>query len=209
MKSVLTLALAVSMLGQEARFDVQSRLVLVPATVTDAKGRAVDGLELADFVVLDEGRTQKVSVDSFGTGVAPIALVIAVQSSGISAPVLAKVQKIGSMTQNDFYDFILYDSVTFDFIAYETFAVGDTASYTVGSNSFTEGQTYTAVLSYYSPNTVIDEDYRSSVSYGSNNMIEFTTVPEPSTVALVVLGGVAGLLGLARRRSARCCATPS
>ena len=97
MKTVLSLALAVSLLAQEPRFDVQSRLVLVPATVTDAKGRSVDGLELTDFVVLDDGRPQKVSVDSFGTGVAPIALVIAVQSSGISAAVLAKVRKIGAM----------------------------------------------------------------------------------------------------------------
>ncbi len=97
MKNVL--ALAVSLAGQEAQFDVQSRLVLVPATVTDSKGRPVDGLELTDFEVLEEGRPRKVSVDSFGTGVAPIALVIAVQSSGISAAVLAKVQKIGAMIQ--------------------------------------------------------------------------------------------------------------
>ena len=34
MKTVLSLALAISLLAQEPRFDVQSRLVLVPATVT-------------------------------------------------------------------------------------------------------------------------------------------------------------------------------
>ena len=99
MKTVLALALAFPLLAQEPRFNVQSRLVLVPATVTDSKGRPVDGVADADFVVLDDGRPQKVSVDSFATGVAPIALVIAVQSSGISAAVLAKVRKIGAMIQ--------------------------------------------------------------------------------------------------------------
>jgi len=38
-------------------------------------------------------------VDTFGTGVAPIALVVAVQSSGISSAALAKVRKIGAMIQ--------------------------------------------------------------------------------------------------------------
>ena len=99
MKTLFLLALAVSLLAQQTQFDVQSRLVLVPATVTDSKGRTVDGPELKDFEVLDDGWPRKVSVDSFGTGVAPIALVIAVQSSGISAAVLAKVRKIGSMIQ--------------------------------------------------------------------------------------------------------------
>ncbi len=79
------------------QFDAESRLVLVPVTVTDAKGRTVDGLTPADFRVFDNGRPQAVSVDTLATGVAPIALVIAVQSSGISAPALAKVHKIGGM----------------------------------------------------------------------------------------------------------------
>lgn len=99
MRSALTLALAISLTAQDARFHVQSRVVLVPVTITDKKGRPIDGLEASDFLLLDNGRPQRVLVDQFGTGVAPIALVIAVQSSGISAPALAKVQKIGSMIQ--------------------------------------------------------------------------------------------------------------
>jgi len=92
------LALGFSIAAQDVRFDVRSRLVLVPVTVT-TKGHGVDGLEAADFELLDNGRAQKIVVDTIATGVAPIALVIAVQSSGISEPVLEKVRKIGSMIQ--------------------------------------------------------------------------------------------------------------
>jgi VWFA-related protein len=99
MKYVIAAALVFCVAAQDASFDVESRLVLVPANITDAKGHTVAGLEAGDFQVLDNGRPQKAAVDSFATGVAPIALVIAVQSSGISIPVLRKVQKIGAMIQ--------------------------------------------------------------------------------------------------------------
>jgi VWFA-related protein len=71
----------------------------VPANITDAKGRHVTNLEASEFSVLDNGRPQKATVDTIDTGIAPIALVIAVQSSGISSAVLEKVQKIGSLIQ--------------------------------------------------------------------------------------------------------------
>jgi VWFA-related protein len=99
MKCALSLVFAFTLSAQFPRYDVQSRLVQVPVTVTDAHGRSIDGLEAPDFVLLDEGRPQKASVDTFATGVAPIALVVAVQSSGISAAVLDKVHKIGAMIQ--------------------------------------------------------------------------------------------------------------
>ena len=99
MRCAVILASALSLAAQDSRFDVRSRLVLVPVTVTDAKGRLVDGLEASDFRVLDNGRAQKTVVDTISTGVAPIALVIAVQSSGISVAVLEKVRKIGVMIQ--------------------------------------------------------------------------------------------------------------
>lgn len=99
MRYAPALALAILLAAQEYQFDAQPRLVLVPVTVTDAKGRAIDGLEASDFLILDNGRPQRAVVDTFVTGVAPIALVIAVQSSGISTVVLAKVQKIGAMIQ--------------------------------------------------------------------------------------------------------------
>lgn len=99
MRSAVTVASILALVAQSPTFDVQSRLVLVPVVVTDAKGHAIEDLGNADFRVSDNGRRLQATVDTFATGVAPIALVVAVQSSGISAPVLAKVRKIGSMIQ--------------------------------------------------------------------------------------------------------------
>ena len=93
------LVFVASLAAQDTRFDVRSRLVLVPVNVKDGKDRSIIGLEAPDFLLFDNGRPQKVIVDSIDTGVAPIALVIAVQSSGISAAVVEKVQKIGAMIQ--------------------------------------------------------------------------------------------------------------
>jgi VWFA-related protein len=99
MKPTAVLLFVLPLVAQDSRFGVRSRLVLVPVTVTDAKGGSVDDLETADFLLLDGSRERKVTVDTIATGVAPIALVIAVQSSGISIPVLEKVRRIGAMIQ--------------------------------------------------------------------------------------------------------------
>ncbi len=99
MRLAAILALVLPLAAQDSRFGVRSRLVLVPATVTDANGSPVYGLENSDFLVLDDQRGRKIAVDTLDTGVAPIALVIAVQASGISAAVLEKVRKIGAMVQ--------------------------------------------------------------------------------------------------------------
>jgi hypothetical protein len=95
MKLALLTTFAISLAAQQPRFEVHSRLVQLPVTVTDAEGRAADGLGTADFIVLDNGIAPKATVDTIGTGVAPIALAVAVQGSGLSAAVIAKVQKIG------------------------------------------------------------------------------------------------------------------
>jgi hypothetical protein len=99
MRCVVSLAVALALAAQDSQFGVQSRLVLVPVTVTAAKDRIIDGIDPKDFVVLDNGRPQKITVDAMATGVAPIALVVAIQTSGISKAVLEKVHKIGSMIQ--------------------------------------------------------------------------------------------------------------
>jgi VWFA-related protein len=96
---VFAASLAASLAAQAPRFDVRSRLVIVPVTVTDLKGRSIDSLESLDFLLFDNGRPQKATFDTFDTGVAPIALVVAVQSSGISAAVLEKVRKIEAMIE--------------------------------------------------------------------------------------------------------------
>jgi len=69
-------------------------LILVPVTVTGHRGETIDGLAESDFVVLDNGKPVKHNLE---TANQPIALVVAIQTSAIAGPALAKIQKIGSM----------------------------------------------------------------------------------------------------------------
>lgn len=87
------------MTAQNVPFRAQTKVVLVPVSVTDKNGRYVDGLKARDFNVRDDGVLQDIAVDDFDTGLAPISLVIAIQTSGISMPALAKIRKIGGMIQ--------------------------------------------------------------------------------------------------------------
>ncbi len=75
-------------------------LVLVPVTVTDAKGKTIDGLQAEDFILKDDDAPQKqIRLDTSDTVLAPIALVVAIQASGISQPALEKIRKVGSLMQ--------------------------------------------------------------------------------------------------------------
>jgi VWFA-related protein len=86
--------------NHDATIRASVHLVLVPVTVTDAKGKVIDGLKPEDFVLYDDGMPQRqFQVDSSDTVLAPVALVVAIQSSGISDPALAKIHKIGGMLQ--------------------------------------------------------------------------------------------------------------
>jgi VWFA-related protein len=88
-----------SVLAQDPVIQTNVHLVLVPVTVTDRKGHSVDGLRAEDFVVRDEGKAQKIRLDTSDTVLAPVSVVIAVQASGISAVALGKIQKVGAMIQ--------------------------------------------------------------------------------------------------------------
>ncbi|HEY4363426.1 MAG TPA: VWA domain-containing protein [Bryobacteraceae bacterium] len=75
-------------------------LVLVPVTVTDSKGKTIDGLQAEDFVLKDDDVPQKqIRLDTSDTVLAPVALVVAIQASGISQPALEKIHKVGSLMQ--------------------------------------------------------------------------------------------------------------
>lgn len=74
-------------------------LVLAPTTVTDQKGHFVNDLNEPDFLVYDQGRLQKIHVDSADSALIPISLVVAVEASDVSAAALAKIVKVGSMIQ--------------------------------------------------------------------------------------------------------------
>ena len=74
-------------------------LVVLPVTVTDSRGKTIDGLTVADFLVLDNGKPRQAQVDSSDALTSPIALAAVLQTSDISAAVLAKLRKIGGMIQ--------------------------------------------------------------------------------------------------------------
>jgi VWFA-related protein len=85
--------------AQDRTFRAETNVVQVPVSVKDTSGRDVENLLARHFTVLDNGVPQQTSLDKFGTGVAPISLAIAIQSSGIAAPALVKIRRIGGMIQ--------------------------------------------------------------------------------------------------------------
>jgi len=85
--------------AQERTFRSQAKVVQVPVIVTTKDSRTVDDLTANDFRVLDDGMPQPVTMDDFISGLAPLSLVIAIQSSGTSKLALAKINHIGGMIQ--------------------------------------------------------------------------------------------------------------
>lgn len=91
---------AVALLAQEPTIRTNTSLVLVPVTVTDSKGKYIDGLQPDDFILRDDGvDVKQFEMDTSDTVLAPLALVIAIQSSGISQPALEKIHRVGGMIQ--------------------------------------------------------------------------------------------------------------
>jgi VWFA-related protein len=86
-------------IAQNPSFRTEANVVQVPVRVKTKKGEPVEGLTARDFKLLDDGIPREVTVDVFETGQAPISLVIAVQSAGISTPALKKIRKIGGLIE--------------------------------------------------------------------------------------------------------------
>jgi VWFA-related protein len=93
----LTLAALLIIPAAQPQFRSEAHVIQVPVSVLDKKGHEIEGLTAADFQLLDDGLPQSAVLDTFGTGVAPISLVIAIQTSGISTPALAKIRRVGGM----------------------------------------------------------------------------------------------------------------
>jgi len=96
---IYTLLAASCLLGQDATIRTTVPIVVLPATVTDAKGHFTYGLDASDFLLLDNGKPRAVRVDSPESGLAPLALVVLIQTSDISQSALLKIQKAGAMVQ--------------------------------------------------------------------------------------------------------------
>jgi VWFA-related protein len=96
-KLFVTCALTVALLAQDQPIRTNVHLVLVPTTVMDKKGTLIDGLSVNDFVVTDDAVRQTVHMDTSDTVLAPVSLVVLIQSSGISTPALARIRLVGAM----------------------------------------------------------------------------------------------------------------
>jgi VWFA-related protein len=93
-----SLSLSHVLSAQEPTIRTNVPLVLVPVTVTDSKGKPIDGLEQKDFILSDDGVAQKdVRMDTSDTVLAPVALLVAIESNGISQPAIEKIHRVGSM----------------------------------------------------------------------------------------------------------------
>jgi len=100
MRRSLVLALCWALAAaQEPTFRANVPVVLVPVTVADGKGRFVEGLTAADFSLLEDGREKEFHMDPADAVVAPLAIVIAVQTNDLSATANLKVRKVGSLIQ--------------------------------------------------------------------------------------------------------------
>ncbi len=80
-------------------FRAESGIVQVPVTVSGKRGVEIADLQASDFEVLVDGVRRQITLDRFDTGVAPISLVVAIQTAGISTPAIAKIRRIGGMIQ--------------------------------------------------------------------------------------------------------------
>src|SRR5450755_2613993 len=69
-------------------------VVIAPTTVLDRHNSYVNGLQLQDFTLYDNGKPQKINADVRDE---PLSLLIAVQKSANLNDVLPKLQRIGTM----------------------------------------------------------------------------------------------------------------
>ena len=96
---LLFVLVSLALLAQETTFRATVPVVLVPVTVTDGRGKLVDGLGVEDFALTDNGLAVRFQLDASDSMDVPVALVVAVQTNDLSAAALLKIQKVGSMIQ--------------------------------------------------------------------------------------------------------------
>jgi hypothetical protein len=72
---------------------------MIPATVTDGERRYINGLDIEDFAVLDDGQPRQIQLDTADTIDSPLAVVVAVQANNTASAAVEKIQKIGSIIE--------------------------------------------------------------------------------------------------------------
>lgn len=75
---------------------VTTRTVIAPTSVADRDGNFIAGLDVKDFVVRDNGKIQNIKIDE---SYVPLSVVLVVQRSSSTEPVLPTIMKIGSMLE--------------------------------------------------------------------------------------------------------------
>ncbi|MEO5951109.1 MAG: VWA domain-containing protein, partial [Chloroflexia bacterium] len=75
---------------------VTTRTVTAPTSVKDRDGNFINGLDVKDFVVRDNGKLQDIKIDQ---SYVPVSLVLVIQRSASTEGVLPTIQKIGSMLE--------------------------------------------------------------------------------------------------------------
>jgi VWFA-related protein len=75
---------------------VTTRTVIAPTSVKDLDGNFINGLDVKDFVLRDNGKLQDVQIDQ---SYVPVSLVLVIQRSASTESILPTVKKIGSMIE--------------------------------------------------------------------------------------------------------------
>jgi VWFA-related protein len=79
---------------KDAVIRTNVNVVIAPTTILDRHGDYVNGLQLQDFELYDNGKLQKINADVRDE---PLSVVIAVQKSANLNEILPRIQRIGSM----------------------------------------------------------------------------------------------------------------
>jgi VWFA-related protein len=98
-RALFTCCLVFTLFSQETTFHTTVPVVIVPATVTTKDGKFLNGLEHGDFTLLDDGRPQRIQLETSDTIAYPLAVVFVVQANNTAPAAIRKIQRIGSMMQ--------------------------------------------------------------------------------------------------------------
>lgn len=90
------LLFALCLHGQNTTIRTTVPLVVVQASVADRQGHPIYGLTASDFVLTDNGVPRTFRLDNVDEGLAPVALVVLIQTSDACDSALKKIKKVGA-----------------------------------------------------------------------------------------------------------------